>query len=160
MYASITAQGTESGFFRSPDGGETLDEAEQLEHERSAVLRRVSLDPFRFDRVCALAVTNVCTSDGGKTFTPMSWSVHVDNHHIGFDPTNSLHLWSGNDGGLLLNRLESSDKWRHFQISATQFYAITLDNTLPFYNIYGGTQDNGSDRHAVALRTPEWNSRE
>ena len=88
-------------------------------------------------------MTNVCTSDGGKTFTPMSGRVHVDNHHIGFDPTDSLHIWSGNDGGLY-ESFDGGVTWRHFQISATQFYAITLDNTLPFYNIYGGTQDNGS----------------
>ena len=94
-------------------------------------------------RLRARDVTNVCTSDGGKTFKPLNWSVHVDNHHIGFDPTDSLHLWSGNDGGSY-ESFDGGMTWRHFQISATQFYAITLDNALPFYNIYGGTQDNGS----------------
>lgn len=143
VYASVTAQGNESGFFRSSDRGETWAKQSSWNTNDPQYYGELFTDPFHFDRVCALAVTNVCTNDGGKTFTPMTWSVHVDNHYIGFDPADSLHLWSGNDGGLY----ESFDRgvtWRHFQIPATQFYAITLDNSLPFYNVYGGTQDNGS----------------
>jgi photosystem II stability/assembly factor-like uncharacterized protein len=143
VYASVTAQGNQSGFFRSADQGETWVKQSNWNTNDPQYYGELFTDPFHFDRLCALAVNNVCTNDGGKTFTPVNWSVHVDHHHIGFDPTDSLHLWSGNDGGLY----ESFDRgftWRHFQIPATQFYAITVDNALPFYNIYGGTQDNGS----------------
>jgi photosystem II stability/assembly factor-like uncharacterized protein len=143
VYASITAQGKESGFFRSSDAGETWTKQNAWNTNDPQYYGELFTDPARFDRVCALAVTNVCTNDGGKTFVPMNWSVHVDNHHIGFDPADSMHLWSGNDGGLY-ESLDAGVTWRHFQIPATQFYAITLDNALPFYNIYGGTQDNGS----------------
>ncbi len=142
-YASVTAQGKESGFFRSTDAGETWVKQSSWNTGDPQYYGEIFPDPFHVDRVCALAVTNVCTADGGKTFTPVNWAVHVDNHHIGFDATDSLHIWSGNDGGLY----ESFDRgvtWRHFQIPATQFYAVTVDNTTPFYNIYGGTQDNGS----------------
>ena len=143
VYASITAQGNASGFFRSADKGETWTKMSSWNTNDPQYYGEIFPDPFHFDRVCALATTNVCTNDGGATITPLNWSVHVDNHHIGFDPSDSLHIWSGNDGGLY----ESFDRgvtWRHFQIPATQFYAITLDNAVPFYHIYGGTQDNGS----------------
>jgi photosystem II stability/assembly factor-like uncharacterized protein len=143
VYASITAHGTESGFFRSADQGETWTKMSNWNTGDPQYYGEIFPDPHHFDRVCALAVTNVCTSDGGKTFTPVNWSIHVDNHHIGFDPTDSLHLWSGNDGGLY-ESFDGGISWRHFQIPATQFYAITLDNSVPFYHIYGGTQDNGS----------------
>jgi photosystem II stability/assembly factor-like uncharacterized protein len=143
VYASITAQGKESGFFRSSNGGESWVKQSDWNTNDPQYYGEIFTDPFHFDRVCALSVINVCTPDGGKTFTPVSWAVHVDNHHIGFDPTDSLHLWSGNDGGLY-ESLDGGRTWRHFQIPATQFYAITVDNALPFYNIYGGTQDNGS----------------
>jgi photosystem II stability/assembly factor-like uncharacterized protein len=143
VYASITAQGSESGFFRSADRGETWVKQGTWNTNDPQYYGELFADPFRFDRVCALAVTNMCTSDGGRTFTPLSWAVHVDNHHIGFDSRDSLHLWSGNDGGLY-ESLDGGATWRHYQIPATQFYAITLDNALPFYNVYGGTQDNGS----------------
>ena len=160
VYASITAQGTQSGFFRSADRGDTWVKQSNWNTNDPQYYGELFPDPFRFDRVCALAVNNFCTADGGKTFTQLQWSVHVDHHHIGFDPADSLHIWSGNDGGLY----ESNDgglTWRHFQIPATQFYRITLDNALPFYNIYGGTQDNGSigtpsrSAHASGIRASE-----
>ncbi len=143
VYASITAQGNESGFFRSADKGETWTKMSNWNTNDPQYYGELFADPFHFDRVCALATTNICTPDGGKTIVPLQWSVHVDNHHIGFDPADSLHIWSGNDGGLY-ESYDGGVTWRHFQIPATQFYAITLDNATPFYNIYGGTQDNGS----------------
>jgi photosystem II stability/assembly factor-like uncharacterized protein len=143
VYASITAQGNQSGFFRSADRGEMWVKQSSWNTNDPQYYGELFPDPFHFDRVCALAVNDFCTRDGGKTFTAMSWNVHVDNHHIGFDPADSLHIWSGNDGGLY-ESFDGGATWRHFEIPATQFYRITLDNSLPFYNVYGGTQDNGS----------------
>jgi len=143
VYASVTAQGNESGFFRSADRGETWVKQSTWNTNDPQYYGELFPDPFHADRVCALAVNIFCTRDGGKTFAAMSWNVHVDNHHVGFDPADSLHIWSGNDGGLY-ESFDGGVTWRHFEIPATQFYKITLDNSLPFYNIYGGTQDNGS----------------
>ena len=161
VYAAITAQGNQSGFFRSGDRGETWVKQNNWNTNDPQYYGELFPDPFRFDRVCELATTNQCTSDGGKTFVPLQWNVHVDNHHIGFDPTDSLHIWAGNDGGLY-ESFDGGVTWRHFEIPATQFYKITLDNTLPFYNIYGGTQDNGSlgtpsrTAHASGIRVTEY----
>ena len=143
VYASVTAQGNQSGFFRSEDRGETWVKQSDWNTGDPQYYGELFPDPFRFDRVCALAIQNACTSDGGKTFETLNWAVHVDHHHIGFDPADSLHIWSGNDGGLY-ESFDAGRTWRHFQIPITQFYRITVDNNLPFYNIYGGTQDNGS----------------
>jgi photosystem II stability/assembly factor-like uncharacterized protein len=160
VYASITAQGNQSGFFRSADRGETWVKQSNWNTNDPQYYGELFPDPFRFDRVCALAVNNFCSADGGKTFAPLQWSVHVDHHHIGFDAADSLHIWSGNDGGLY-ESFDGGLTWRHFQIPAAQFYRITLDNTLPFYNIYGGTQDNGSigtpsrSAHGSGIRAAE-----
>jgi len=161
VYASITAQGKESGFFRSADRGETWVKESDWNTNDPQYYGELFPDPFHFDRVCALATVNACTNDGGKTFKTLNWNVHVDNHHIGFDPTDSLHIWSGNDGGLY-ESFDGGVTWRHFQIPATQFYSITLDDALPFYNIYGGTQDNGSigtpsrSAHSSGIRASEY----
>jgi hypothetical protein len=104
----------------------------------------ITPDPAHFDRLCGVAVTPACTSDGGKTFQPVTWGVHSDHHYIAFDPSDTLHMWDGNDGGLY-ETTDGGRTWRHFEnLPVLQFYRIAADNALPFYNVYGGTQDNGS----------------
>ncbi len=119
-------------------------------------------DPFKFDRVYTMDMAIRVTEDGGKTDHGGGLAGPPDNHALTFDPTDPLHLLVGNDGGLW----ESYDQgrtWRHFNnIPVTQFYRVTVDNGLPFYNIYGGAQDNGSQgvpsrtMNRAGIRTSDW----
>ena len=85
------------------------------------------------------------TPDGGKTFVRMNETEkHVDNHAVAFKSSDKNYILVGCDGGLY----ESFDKTKNWKfidnLPLTQFYKIAVDDNKPFYNIYGGTQDNNT----------------
>ena len=85
------------------------------------------------------------TFDGGKNFSRMNEKEkHVDNHAIAFKKDDPNYILIGCDGGIY----ESFDKtinWKFINnLPLTQFYKIAVDDEKPFYNIYGGTQDNNT----------------
>ena len=120
-------------------------------------------DPHRPGRLCAVDMTIHCTADGGVTFEPLpAAGVHVDHHEIVFDPENPNYILLGNDGGLY-ESFDAGANWRHIaNLPITQFYRVSVDNTEPFYWVYGGTQDNGTPGgpsgtvNATGVRSTDW----
>ncbi len=106
---------------------------------------QIIADPKNVDRVYIPNVVFQVSDDGGRTQRPLGERLkHVDNHAIWVDPNNTNYLLVGCDGGVY----ESHDRgvnW-HFKanLPIAQFYDVTIDNQMPFYNVYGGTQDNNS----------------
>ncbi|WP_409769114.1 VPS10 domain-containing protein [Thermaurantimonas sp.] len=85
------------------------------------------------------------TRDGGKTW--VRWTEdkkHVDNHALWINPKNPHHMLNGNDGGLY-ETYDGGQSWRFIDnLPILQLYRVSVDNEGPFYNVYGGTQDNSS----------------
>lgn len=103
------------------------------------------------------------SKDGGKSFQRVPESAkHVDNHCLWINPNNSSQMIAGCDGGIY----ETYDEAAHWEFKAnlpvTQFYKVTVDNQLPFYNVYGGTQDNFSlggpsrTKNANGITNADW----
>ncbi len=162
VYALVCAAGDESGFYRSTDCGETW--IRQSDHKvvDPQYYGEIYADPHQFDRVYAVDMITQVTEDSGKKFQRVQWQMHVDHHAMAFDPTDPNHLLVGNDGGLY-ESYDHGSTWRHFtNLPTAQFYRVETDNALPFYNVYGGTQDNGSMAgpsrtvNRVGIRTSEW----
>ena len=81
--------------------------------------------------------------DGGKTVTkfPSKWK-HVDNHTIWIDPDDTKYLLVGCDGGVY-ETYDRGENWLYkSNLPLAQLYDVAVDNALPFYFVYGGTQDN------------------
>ena len=103
------------------------------------------VDPIRPDTVYAMSTNLERSTDGGKTWGvfPLA-GVHVDHHVIWPNPADRNHFVLGNDGGLY-ESYDEGKTWRHFtNLPISQFYRVSVDNMTPFYNVCGGTQDNGS----------------
>ena len=163
VYALVAAQDDHSGFFRSDDHGETWVRQSDYVVVDPQYYGELFADPHRPGRLCAVDVNIHCTEDEGETFRPMrAAGVHVDHHEIVFDPADPEYMLIGNDGGIY-ESWDGGETWRHHtNLPITQFYRVGIDNQMPFYWVYGGTQDNGTPggpsgtRNSVGVRNADW----
>ncbi len=145
IYAVIEAQRDKNGTFRSDDRGESWSKMSDYVSGSPQYYNELLADPRDPNRVYAMDTFLNVSQDGGKTFKRVGEkNKHVDNHAMWIDPDNTDHFIVGCDGGIY----ESFDRgktYRYFEnLPITQFYRVSVDNSKPFYYVYGGTQDNNS----------------
>ncbi len=147
LYATIELKLRTGGVWKSKDGGETWEQ--QSEYVASGTgphyYQEIWASPHEFDRLYHADVYLHYSVDGGKNFIKTEYqNKHVDHHAVAFDPNDKNYLLVGNDGGLY-ESLDLGENWRFIaNLPVTQFYKVTVDYDEPFYNVYGGTQDNNS----------------
>lgn len=145
LYAIVEATKGNSGFYRSTDGGASWSKQSSYVSGSPQYYQEIVVDPKNPNRVYSLDTYLMVSEDGGKNFTRAGEAhKHVDNHALWIDPNNTNHLIIGSDGGVY----ESWDRAKNWSFKdnmpLTQFYKVTVDNDYPFYNVFGGTQDNAS----------------
>ena len=143
VYAVIETGDKEKGFYRSTDAGGSWEKRSDYVSNGPMYYNEIFPDPKNVERVYSMDTYNMVTEDGGKTFHRVGEkSKHVDNHALWINPDNTDHLLAGCDGGIY----ESWDRGATWEFKSnlpiTQFYRVTVDNSTPFYYVYGGTQDN------------------
>ncbi len=144
VYAIIEAEGETGGFFRSTDKGESW--SKMSSHASSGqYYNEIYCDPVDVDKVYSVETYSHVTLNGGKTWKRLSTKArHVDDHALWIDPDDTQHFLIGGDGGAY-ETFDGGENYRHMSnLPVTQFYRVYLDNEYPFYNVYGGTQDNNS----------------
>ncbi len=145
IFAVIEAAEGKGGIFRSTNRGATWEKRNAYVPGSPQYYNELICDPVDADVLYSLDTYTQLSEDGGATWKSLgNRARHVDDHALWIDPANTRHLLIGGDGGLY----ESWDRgatWRFFEnLPITQFYRVTVDNSLPFYSVYGGTQDNNS----------------
>ena len=147
VYATIELGRREGGFWRSADGGASWEKRSDYLSSGTGphYYQEIFASPHVFDRVYQMDVRMHVTEDGGKNFRSLSdGSKHVDNHALAFSSTDPDYLLVGCDGGLYESWDHGENYRFHANLPITQFYKVAVDDDLPFYNVYGGTQDNNS----------------
>lgn len=144
VYAVMEAANNRGGVYRSGDIGASWTRMGDASTS-GLYYAEIIADPHVVDRVYLVDTYNMVSDDAGKTFRRLGEQYkHVDNHVIWIDPTDANHYLVGSDGGLY----ESFDRaatWNFFpNLPLAQFYKVAVDNTAPFYRVYGGTQDNAT----------------
>lgn len=144
VYAIIEGRGDKGGFFRSTNKGENWEKMSGY-NTSGNYYQEIVCDLTNRDKIFSMNTWLHHTEDGGKTFKQTGEDhKHVDNHCIWIDPNNSEHWIVGCDGGLY-ETYNHAKEWRYYDnLPLIQFYKVATDNDKPFYNIYGGTQDNNS----------------
>ncbi|MDH3814180.1 MAG: glycosyl hydrolase [Acidobacteriota bacterium] len=145
IYAIIEAQREKGGTFRSTDRGESWTKMSDYVSGSPQYYNEFIADPKDPNRVYSMDTLLQVTFDGGKTFKRLfKRNKHVDNHALWIDPDNTDHFIVGCDGGIY-ETFDLGQNYRYFEnFPITQFYRVSVDNSKPFYYVYGGTQDNNS----------------
>ncbi|MBU0640882.1 MAG: glycosyl hydrolase [Planctomycetes bacterium] len=145
VYAIVEAADGQDGFFRSTDRGETWEKRSGYKTTSAQYYNEIVCDPLEAERVYVLDTVLHVTNDGGATFRPVPRQFrHVDDHALWIDPGDNDYLLVGCDGGVY-ESLDRGESWNYKpNLPVTQFYRVSVDNSTPFYFVYGGTQDNNS----------------
>ncbi len=144
IYAMVEAQAGKSGVYVSDDKGESWSKTNDYSTAGN-YYQEMMADPADPNRIFIMDTWLKWSKDGGKTVTSVGekWK-HVDNHAIWIQPDNTAHWIVGCDGGLY-ETWDDGKSWIHKDhLNITQFYRVTVDNSEPFYYVYGGTQDNNT----------------
>lgn len=162
LYLIVEAAEGKSGFFRSTNRGESWERMSDYASS-GQYYNEIYCDPNDLNVVYSVETFTQITEDGGKTWRTLgNDNRHVDDHALWIDPNDSKHLLIGGDGGIY----ESFDHGKLWvfksNLPVTQFYRVQVDNDYPFYNVYGGTQDNNSfggpsqNSSSAGVTSEEW----
>ena len=144
IFAMVETSDDKGGLYASADRGASWEKRGNY-FTSGNYYQEIFCDPKDVDKIFAMNTYLQVSEDGGKSFHNLGEkSKHVDNHVIWIDPANTWHMLVGCDGGLY-ESYDAAKNWNFkANIPVTQFYKVSLDNSFPFYYVYGGTQDNFS----------------
>ena len=154
LYAAIELERITGGLFKSTNGGISWTKQSDVISGATGphYYQELYASPHQEGRLYFMNNVVKISDDHGKTFSNMNEkNKHVDSHAVAFKKSDPNYILFGTDGGLY-ETYDLTKTWRYVSnLPVIQYYKLAVDDTTPFYNIYGGTQDNGS--HGGPSRT-------
>jgi photosystem II stability/assembly factor-like uncharacterized protein len=165
IYATIELDNRTGGFWRSDDGGETWEKKNDYVSSATGphYYQELFASPHFEGHVYQMDARLHMTRNGGDDFIQLDHDTkHGDHHALAFRADDENYLLIGTDGGVY-ESFDLGDTWRFVNnMPVTQFYKVAVDYDEPFYNVYGGTQDNNSlggpsrTVNMLGIRNDDW----
>ena len=148
LYAAIETDRTTGGVWVSEDRGESWRRMSDAVAGGTGphYYQELYASPHHFGRLYLVSNTTLVSDDHFATYRGIDNSgKHVDDHAIAFRDDDPDYIIFGTDGGLY-ETFDGMETWRFVaNLPVMQYYKISVDDAEPFYNVFGGTQDNGSN---------------
>ncbi|MGA9270206.1 MAG: glycosyl hydrolase, partial [Lutimonas sp.] len=165
IYAAIELDRTQGGLFISKNQGLTWKKQSDAVSGGTGphYYQELYASPHHDGRLYLMNNYVQISEDHGKTFYSMNEkNKHVDSHAMAFKKSDPNYVLFGTDGGLY-ESFDLTSKWKYVgNLPITQYYKVAVDDSEPFYKIYGGTQDNGSHGgpsrtlSSMGIRNSDW----
>jgi photosystem II stability/assembly factor-like uncharacterized protein len=147
VYAVIETDRKKGGFYMSTNRGETWVKQSNTVSGGTGphYYQELYASPHHDGKLFLMNNYVQISDDHGKTFYGMNErNKHVDSHAMAFKASDPNYVLFGTDGGLY-ESFDLTKSWKYLSnLPITQFFKVAVDDSKPFYKVYGGTQDNGS----------------